>query len=194
MKNFIKNIIELIFTLLVVMPIALTVGAIPYRIAATSTKARDFLGWEKLKESLYRDSYLYENTSYKGVAYTLIKGYQDFDIFRFVEYTGGGFVCQTDTHEKDRIFIDYKLAEDKNLLEAVLLHEAGHLKYQPEKSKVTCWWLRQWWEIQADYHAYCKNAKNAKLILGLIRRMKMTDMLIEHGPRALVLWVVSLFA
>lgn len=192
MKKFFINFFELMFTVFVVLPIAMTAGAIPYKI--NPVKARDFLGWEKLKESLYRDSFLYENTSYKGVAYTLIKGYQDFDIFRFVSYTGGGFVCQTDTHEKDRIFIDYKLAEDKDLLEAVLLHEAGHLHYQPEKSKVTCWWLRQWWEIQADYYAYSRSAKNARLILGLIRRMKMTDLLVEHGPRALVLWVVSLFA
>lgn len=193
MKNFFVNFFELLFTLLVVLPIALTLGAIPYRIGGTA-KARDFLGWQKLKESLYRDTYLYEEVCFRGIAYTLIKGYQDFDIFRFVTSTGGGFVCQTDDHEKDRIFIDYKLAEQKDLLEAVLLHEAGHLYYQPEKSKVTCWWLRQWWEIQADYYAYSRSAKNARLILGLIRRMKLADLLVEHGPRALVLWVVSLFA
>ena len=191
MKNFIKNFIELLFTLTVVMPIALVAGAIPYRIG--TGKARDFLGWEKLKESIYKDTYLYEEKIFKGVAYTLIKGYWDYDILNFVTCTGGGFVCQTDDH-KDRIFIDYKLAEDKDLLEAVLLHEAGHLYYQPEKSKVTCWWLRQWWEIQADYYAYTRNVQNAKLILGLIRRMKLADLLVEHGPRALVLWVVSLFA
>ena len=105
MKNFIVNFIELLFTILVVMPIALVAGAIPYKIGIAPTKARDFLGWEKLKESLYKDSYLYEEVNFKGVAYTLIKGYQDFDIFRFVTSTGGGFVCQTDDH-KDRIFID----------------------------------------------------------------------------------------
>ena len=191
MKKFIVNFFELMFTVFVVLPIAMTAGAIPYKIGIA--EAMDFLGWEKLKVSLGKDSYLYEDTSYKNIKYTLIKGYQDFDIFRFVSYTGGGFVCQTDDH-KDRIFIDYKLAEDKDLLEAVLLHEAGHMHYQPKKSSITCWWLRQWWEIQADYYAYSRSAKNARLILGLIRRMKLTDLLVEHGPRALVLWIVSLFA
>ena len=194
MKKFFINFFELMFTLLVVLPIALVAGAIPYKIGIASTKARDFLGWEKLKESIYRDRCLYEEKIFKGVAYTLIKGYWDYDILNFVTCTGGGFVCQTDNSEKNRIFIDYKLAADEDLLEAVLLHEAGHLYYQPEKSKVTCWWLRQWWEIQADYYAYTRNTQNAKLILGLIRRMKLADLLVEHGPRALVLWVVSLFA
>lgn len=177
----IKTTINVIFVVFVVYPLAILIGWIPRKAVVEEDDGLNIILDEYLTDDIY-----YQRKEIDGIEYIHVKGITRIDVKMFSLSTSGAFVLNKPGRQ---IFIFNSVYnKGRDYLKAVLLHEAGHAKYQDLDSyKTTSYYKRQWHEIQADWNSYTENVDNAVVLMSILDEIPIAERLVLHGPRLAVL-------